>query len=91
MTDWFGLLDEAILWILRTIIGGAMLAGLAALFHSLAWRGQIHPDDKNKPAYRQRVMTGHWRPGYAVRWGTWLGVLVTLGPAIALIVYSALT
>ncbi len=82
------LIESGLLWTFRILIGGALAVGVIALLYAFICRGKVHPDDQDKPLASQRVMTGHWRPGYAVRWGTWLGLLATLGPAIAVLIYA---
>ena len=91
MIEIFDFLDLALLWAARILVGGALLAGVGAVIYAFVWGGQVHPDDKEKPLHLQRVMTGHWRPGYAVRWGTWIGLIVTIGPALGVVIYGIVT
>lgn len=85
-------MGNIVLLAVQIVVGGALLGGAGIAVWAVAMSRDIHPDDNGKPIYRQRLKVGSsYRPkSYAERWGIWLGLAVTLGPAMGAAVWGLL-
>lgn len=82
------LMGEILLWAIRIVVGGALLVGGSLVLHRLITGGDVHPADRDKPLYLQRVRMGGWRKSWGIRWGGWVGLFVTLAPASSVAIYG---
>lgn len=83
-------MQDVTIWIFRTMVGGGLIAGYAAVLWRLYTGGDVHPDDKTKPLYIQRVKMGSSfrHKSYGERWGSWIGLTITLAPVNFLVLYG---